>query len=153
MALGAAAAVCGVQILLAGDVKSNIQKLRNPDYGLLSYREYYAIGVMEQVKDFLGEAAGTEPSEYRVVSLGIDPAAALYHGFYCLDGYSNNYPAEYKHDFRRVLAPELERSDYLKIILTGGATDVTCIARNAPGITPLKRAVSIFRSIGWTRRR
>lgn len=112
--LGAAAAVSGVQILLAGDVKSNIQKLRNPDYGLLSYKDYYAIGVMEQVEGFLRETAGKEPSEYRVVSLGIDPAAALYHGFYCLDGYSNNYPADYKHEFRRVLAPELERSEYLR---------------------------------------
>ena len=114
-----AAAVSGVQILLAGDVKSNIQKLRDPDYGLLSYKDYYAIGVMEQVKSFLEETTGMEPSEYRVVSLGIDPAAALYHGFYCLDGYSNNYPAEYKHDFRRVLAPELERSEYLRSYFDG----------------------------------
>ena len=45
----------GFQILLAGDIKSNIQKLRNPDYGLLSYRDYYAIGVMEQVEAWLKE--------------------------------------------------------------------------------------------------
>lgn len=112
--LGGAVLVAGVQILLAGDIKSNVQKLRNPNYGLLSYRDYYAIGVMEQVEDRLRETAGLEQSEYRVVSLGIDPAAALYHGFYCLDGYSNNYSADYKHSFRQVLAPELERSEYLR---------------------------------------
>jgi len=114
VALGSAALAAGVQILLAGDVKSNIQKLRNPDYGLLSFKDYYAVGVMEQVESCLRESAGLEQSEYRVVSLGIDPAAALYHGFYCLDGYSNNYSVDYKHSFRRVLAPELERSEYLR---------------------------------------
>lgn len=144
VALGAAAAVCGVQILLAGDVKSNIQKLRNPDYGLLSYREYYAIGVMEQVKDFLGETAGTEPSEYRVVSLGIDPAAALYHGFYCLDGYSNNYPAEYKHDFRRVLAPELERSDYLRNYFDGWGNRCYLYSSECPGYYTIEKGGFYF---------
>ena len=108
------AAAAGVQIFLAGDVKSNIRKMQNPDYGLLSFADYYAIGVMPQVGEYLRETTGLEPSEYRVVSLGIDPAAALYHGFYCLDGYSNNYALEYKHSFRRILAPELERSDYLR---------------------------------------
>lgn len=46
--------------------------------------------------------------------MGIDPAAALYHGFYCIDGYSNNYDLEYKHKFRKIIAPELERNDWLK---------------------------------------
>ncbi len=105
--------VTGIWILYSGDVKSNIQKLRNPDYGLLSYSDYYAVGVMEQVRDFLEEQTGKGQEEYRVVSLGIDPAAALYHGFYCLDGYSNNYPLAYKHRFREIICPELEKSDYL----------------------------------------
>ncbi len=112
--LVSAAGVTGIRIAMAGDFKSNIQKLRNPDYGLLSFREYYAIGVMEQVRDFLREQTGKDQSEYKVVSLGIDPAAALYHGFYCLDGYSNNYSLDYKHRFREAIAPELEKSDWLK---------------------------------------
>jgi len=109
-----AVAVAGMQILLSGDMKSNLQKLRNPEYGILSFYEYYAIGVMEQVEDFLRETTGLEKSEYRVVSLGIDPAASLYHGFYSVDGYSNNYDLAYKHAFREVLAPELEKSEYLR---------------------------------------
>lgn len=106
--------VCSVQILKNSDVKSNIQKLRNPDYAAMSYEDYYAIGVYEQVADFMAEYTGQEQSEYRVVSLGIDPAAALYHGFYCLDGYSNNYSLEYKHAFREVIAPALQESEYLR---------------------------------------
>lgn len=109
----------GVQVLLSGDIKSNVQKLRNPDYGLLSFRDYYAIGVMEQVEEFLYQETGRSKEEYLVASLGIDPAAALYHGFWCLDGYSNNYSLEYKHAFRQVIEPELEKSSYLSEYFDG----------------------------------
>ncbi len=106
--------ITGLQILKNSDVKSNIQKLRNPQYPVMSYGDYYAIGVYEQVEEFLAGYTGLEQSDYRVVSLGIDPAAALYHGFYCLDGYSNNYSLAYKHDFRKVIEPALQESDYLR---------------------------------------
>lgn len=108
-----ATAITGIWILYSGDMKSNIQKLRNPEYHMLSYHDYYAVGVMEQVRDFLEEETGEGQEAYRVVSLGIDPAAALYHGFYCLDGYSNNYSLAYKHKFREIIRPELEKSEYL----------------------------------------
>lgn len=103
----------GIEVLLGSNLKPNIQKLRNPEYAALSFNDYYAVGVMEQVESYIYETTGMEQSEYRVVSLGIDPAAALYHGFYCMDGYSNNYSLKYKHDFRRIIAPELEKSEYL----------------------------------------
>lgn len=95
-------------------VKPCVQKVLNPDYGAISYADYLAIGVMEQVEAFIDETEGLQKEEYRVASLGIDPAAALYHGFYCIDGYSNNYDLEYKHAFRRVIAPELEKNEYLR---------------------------------------
>ena len=106
--------ITGVQILKNSDIKSNIQKLRNSQYPVISYGDYYAIGVYEQVEEFMSNYTGMEQSAYRVVSLGIDPAAALYHGFYCLDGYSNNYSLAYKHDFRKVIEPALQESDYLR---------------------------------------
>ena len=106
--------VTGITLLKESDIKSNLQKLRNPDYGVMSYSDYYAIGVLDQVEAYLAETTGKEQAAYRVVSLGIDPAAALYHGFYCLDGYSNNYALDYKHAFRRVIAPALAESDYLR---------------------------------------
>jgi conserved hypothetical protein len=80
----------------------------------MSFRDYYAVDVLDQVQEYLRENTGEEPQDYRVVSLGIDPAAALYHGFYCLDGYSNNYSLEYKHRFREIIAPELDKSEYLE---------------------------------------
>lgn len=95
-------------------VKPCVQKFLNADYGAISYADYLAIGVMDQVEAFITETEGRQKEEYRVASLGIDPAAALYQGFYCIDGYSNNYDLEYKHAFRKVIAPELEKNDYLK---------------------------------------
>lgn len=144
VATGCSALAAGGQILLAGDVKSNIQKLRLPDYGLFSYRDYYAIGVMEQVESFLGEMTGLEPSEYRVVSLGIDPAAALYHGFYCLDGYSNNYPLDYKRSFRRVLAPELERSEYLRDYFDDWGNRCYLFSSECPGYYTIEKGGFYF---------
>lgn len=112
VALGAVLLTAG-QVLMESNLKPNVQKLINRDYAAMSFRDYYAIGVLDQVQQYIRENYGEEPEEYRVVSLGIDPAAALYHGFYCLDGYSNNYDLNYKHRFRRIIAPELNKSEYL----------------------------------------
>ena len=101
------------QILLESNLKPNLQKLVNRDYSAMSFRDYYAVDVLDQVQEYIRDTYGEEPEEYRVVSLGIDPAAALYHGFYCLDGYSNNYDLAYKHRFREIIAPELAKSEYL----------------------------------------
>ena len=102
-----------VPVLMESNLKPNVQKLINRDYAAMSFRDYYAIDVLDQVQQYIRETYGEEPEEYRVVSLGIDPAAALYHGFYCLDGYSNNYDVKYKHRFREIIAPELAKSEYL----------------------------------------
>ena len=53
--------------------------------------------------------------KYRVAHLGISPAPALMHGFYTVDGYSNNYPLEYKHRFRQVIARELDKNEYTRL--------------------------------------
>ena len=95
-------------------LKPCIQEMFLADYETISFSDYYAIGVLEQVEAYLEEAESLQKSEYKVASLGIDPAAALYHGFYCVDGYSNNYDLEYKHSFRKVIEPELERNEWLK---------------------------------------
>ena len=79
-------------------------------YHLTTWEDIYAQDVYSQIKDAIGE----DQSEYRVVSLGIYPSTALYNGFYCLDGYSNNYPLEYKHEFRKIIEKELDRDPVIK---------------------------------------
>ena len=58
----------------------------------------------------LDTAIGRDKSTYRVGHLGMNPAPAINHGFYTIDGYSSNYSVEYKHRFRKVIAKELDKS-------------------------------------------
>ncbi|MCI9191072.1 MAG: hypothetical protein HFH84_15995 [Lachnospiraceae bacterium] len=125
--------------LYSGEFKLNLQKLKNPGYEMLSYRDYYAIGVMEQVRDFLNAYTGKGVDEYRVVSLGIDPAAALYHGFYCLDEYSNNYSLDYKMQFREVISPELEKSEYLRQYYDGWGNRCYLFSSECPGYYTIEK--------------
>lgn len=104
----------GITVFLKSNSTPNLRKLVDPGYSSITYNQYYAPDVMAQVKDYIQAETGKESRDYRVASLGIDPAAALKAGFYCLDGYSNNYALSYKHAFREILLPELEKSDYLK---------------------------------------
>ena len=129
----------GFALLKDSDVKSNLQKLRNPDYPMMSFREYYAVGVLDQVADYLREEKGLSKEEYRIVSLGIDPAAALYHGFYCLDGYSNNYSLAYKHAFRRVIAPALEQSEYLRAYFDEWGNRCYLFGTESPGYYTIEK--------------
>lgn len=75
-----------------------------------TYSQFYAVEQFDDIKDYIG----ISPEEYRVASLGIHPSVALYNGLYCLDGYVVNYPLEYKHQFRKIISGELDKSDAIK---------------------------------------
>ncbi len=68
----------------------------------------------EEVYAAIDAYIGRDKETYRCLSLGVDPAAALYNGFFCLDGYSNNYDVNYKHQFRKIMEDELAKSEYLR---------------------------------------
>lgn len=128
-------------------IKPNLQKLINPSYQALSYQDYYAADVMQQVKEYLEVQTGQEPWEYRVVSLGIDPAAAYYTGFYCLDGYSNNYSLEYKHAFREVIAPELAKSEYLTQYYDAWGNRCYLVSAECPGYYTIEKGGFYFQQL------
>jgi len=89
----------------------NLRLMVFPDtYILLDWDDYYASDIYQQIDDFIGE----DKSTYRTVSLGLPPAAALYNGFYCLDGYSNFYSLEYKQQFRKIIFKELDKQEEIK---------------------------------------
>ncbi|MGG3574774.1 DUF6044 family protein [Bacillus gobiensis] len=71
-----------------------------------SYRQFFAEKQFEEIKDYIGQPVG----DYRVVSIGIHPVISQYNGFYTLDSYSNMYPLSYKQEFRKIIAPELEKN-------------------------------------------
>ncbi|MGN0403030.1 MAG: DUF6044 family protein [Acetatifactor sp.] len=105
-------ALWGLIILLHSPLKANISKLvKGTDYYALDWGKFYATDIFEQIDD----AIGRPKEDYRVISLGIYPAAAAYNGFYCLDGYSNNYPLAYKHSFREIMADELAKNEYIRL--------------------------------------
>lgn len=122
-----------IGILKNSAVKPNLQALIRDDYKAISWSDYYALEIYPLVEAFMEDYTGTEKEEYKVASLGIDPAAALFHGFYCVDGYSNNYPLEYKHAFRQVIEPELEQNEYLKSYFDGWGNRCYLFSKEIPG--------------------
>lgn len=110
---GAMVAFGALSLLRNAELTHNWGKLILPtsytDH-LPTYRRFFAESMFERIKADLGDT----PSTYRVVNLGIHPSVAQYNGFYTLDGYLNNYPLHYKHQFRGVIAGELEKSEALR---------------------------------------
>ena len=134
------------QVLPESNLKPNVQKMLHADYGAMSFRDYYAVGVLEQVQQYIRDNLAEEPENYRVVSLGIDPAAALYHGFYCLDGYSNNYDLAYKHRFREIIAPELDKSEYLTEQFDGWGNRCYLYSAECPGYYTVQKGGFYFQN-------
>ena len=103
--------IWGVTALLHSSLRPNLSKLlKGNNYYALDWNNFFAEDIFSQID----AAIGKPQDSYHVVSVGIYPAAAAYNGFYCLDGYSNNYPLEYKHTFRRIMEGELDKSDYVR---------------------------------------
>jgi hypothetical protein len=76
----------------------------------LSFHEFFSPELFGEVKAYLGKSR----QNCRVVSLGLHPVIALYNGLSTADGYWVNYPLEYKHRFRAIMAPELAREPALR---------------------------------------
>lgn len=91
----------------------NVNQMNNGSAitGYITWESYYAEELMAQLEDVIGR----DMSSYRVAHLGMSPAPSLMHGFYTVDGYSNNYSLEYKHLFRRVIAKELEKNEQTRL--------------------------------------
>lgn len=102
----------GIIVLKNSTAVDGMKYMLKPDaHEQMSWDDFYAPDVYQQIDAFIGE----DKASYRTVSLGLPPAAALYNGFYCLDGYSNFYSLEYKHQFRKIIAKELEKSEEVRL--------------------------------------
>lgn len=97
----------GAQVLQDSTLNKNLRLMLFEDYEQVTWESIY----MEDVFARIEQAIGSEKEGYSVVSLGIHPSVALYHGYTCADGYSNNYDLAYKHRFRQIMAGELEKND------------------------------------------
>lgn len=75
-----------------------------------TYKEFYAKETYAKIKNELDKIS----SDYKVISVGLDPAIAQFNGFKTLDGYLSDYPLREKHDFRKIIAGELNRDEELR---------------------------------------
>lgn len=80
------------------------------EIGTPTFKEFYSEDLFDEIEAYIGE----DQANYRVVSIGMHPTIAQYNGFYTLDTYNNSFPLEYKHKFREIIAPELEKSPKLE---------------------------------------
>ncbi|MCP3031631.1 DUF6044 family protein [Halobacillus sp. A1] len=85
------------------------EEIKYGEFNTPTFSGYYSTDLFDEIKDYIGK----DPSSYRVVSAAMHPTIAQYNGFYTLDTYNNTYPLEYKHQFREVIGPELEKSPSL----------------------------------------
>lgn len=74
-----------------------------------SYEQFYAVDLFEQIKEDIGYNG-----EW-AVAYGLHPAVLEYNGIATLDGYLGFYSQQYKEDFRKVIAPALERVEASRI--------------------------------------
>lgn len=113
--------ICAVLTPTAWHIRQNSiwilnksQYKNNRSVGLMSWADYFAEDLMQEIETAIFEKTGQTQEEYRVASLGMCPAVALEAGFYCIDGYSNNYSLAYKHEFREIIEAELEKCPSMK---------------------------------------
>lgn len=100
----------GLLILRDNTLNKNIRLLLLKNYRQVTWESIY----MEDAFDEIDRVIGEDKDKSSVVSLGIYPSVALYNGYTCADGYSNNYSLAYKHEFRRIMADELEKSSRVR---------------------------------------
>ncbi|SHI80288.1 hypothetical protein SAMN02745146_1550 [Hymenobacter daecheongensis DSM 21074] len=79
-----------------------------------NYTAYVAPALFGHVQQRIRQQTGQEPAAYRVACLGFPPGIAQLNDFYTLDSYQNNYPIEYKHRFRPIIAGEMAKSPLLR---------------------------------------
>lgn len=96
----------------------------------MNYREFYASDLYDEIKADIGY------NEEWSAAYGFHPAQLEYNGIATLDGYLGFYPQSYKEQFRKVIAPALDRVEASRVYYDDwgaraylyGGTDVSVIS-------------------------
>lgn len=98
---------------MSNDIVATFEQQSNIQLPLVQQKvtwdQFFGTSLFEQIEDSIP----IDDPDNKVVSIGLYPSIALYNGCYCLDGYSNNYPLTYKHQFQRIIQHELNMSPEL----------------------------------------
>ena len=86
-----------------------LELLKGKEINEMNYGEFYSVELFENIKEDIGYDGQWS------VAYGIHPAVLEYNGIATLDGYLGFYPQQYKEDFRKIIAPALERVEESRI--------------------------------------
>lgn len=92
------------------EFKSNVKLMLGLSVEEVPYNHFYDVDLFSMIKK---DMDCNNPYEHKVVSVGMYPGIALYNQFYTLDAYLSSYPLQYKHKFKEVILPELEKDKNL----------------------------------------
>jgi hypothetical protein len=82
---------------------------RNIDIDEYNYEQFYAEELFDEIKEDIGYRGEWS------VAYGMYPAVLEYNDIATLDGYLGFYSQQYKEDFRKIIAPALERVEASRI--------------------------------------
>lgn len=75
----------------------------------LDFAEYYSVELMEEIKEDI------EYNGEKCVAYGLNPAVLEYSNIWTLDGCISYYTQEYKEEFRKLIAPALEKNESSRV--------------------------------------
>jgi hypothetical protein len=112
--------------------RNTIVKARGGTVDEMNYREFYASDLYDEIKADIGY------NNDWAVAYGFHPAQLEYNGIQTLDGYLGFYPQSYKEEFRKVIAPALDRVEASRIYYDDwgarcylyGGTDVSIVSNS-----------------------
>lgn len=122
----------GAQEFHDGTLNKNVRLMFVDDYQQITWESFYMEEVFEEMKDYMEQ----DTSSYSVVSLGIYPSVALYNGFTCADGYSNNYDLAYKHEFVKIMEAEMAKNKEAEALVKSWGNRLYLISGEY-GLSPL----------------
>ena len=82
--------------------------------GNFSFANYFELESFSRIKTDLAANLGPDQSAYRVVSVDLEPAVALFHGFYALGGLFSDLNAKAYEDFWGLFPGELQKQGITK---------------------------------------
>lgn len=97
-----------------------------------SVEGFFQEDLFDAIEVYILNQSGKKINEYKVISVGLYPSIALYNGFYCLDGYSNNYDVRYKHDFRKIISEEINKDESIRKYYDNWGNRVYAFASEIP---------------------
>jgi len=88
----------------------NVKSLIGIEISASTYNQFFDPLLFKAIENFIPE----NKKDLKTVSIGLNPAIPMYHGFQTLDSYQSNYNLSFKNNFRTIIEPELNKNKDLK---------------------------------------